>query len=131
MSRRYCDDYAEETLVEESEKEEKEANKTVEKEAKKSVGAGDVVLHPRLRQMLDRINADVKATKAFREIKKRGCDEAEVLTILFRFCGGSEVEIRGGLEAAVALRNDAIRLAEQLKQDAGAVKRIMSQRGCK
>jgi hypothetical protein len=122
MDRRYCDDYAEETLVEESEKEAKEVDKTV---AKESAGAGNVVLHPRLRQILDQINGDVEAGKAFREIKKRGCDEAELLTVLFRFCGGSEEEIRGGLDAAVAFKAEVERLAERLKQDADAVKKIM------
>ncbi len=89
-------------------------------------GAEKVVLHERLRQMQGRINRNPDALEALRTIKQRGCDEAEVLTLLFQFCGGTEEEVRKGLEDAVAFKVETERLGRQLKQDAEDVKRMLA-----
>jgi hypothetical protein len=80
-----------------------------------------------LGETLERINTDVEAGRALKKIVKgRGCDESELLDTLFAFCGGTEEQVRDGFNAAVAFKDEAIRLGKQLEDDAVAIKKLMA-----
>jgi hypothetical protein len=85
-------------------------------------------LHPRLQSLLDKINADPKASEALRTLTSKGVNAVDILTGLFSFCGGTENELRSGLkygrnfvrrlrQAVERLRED-VELVSQLRREA-------------
>ncbi len=80
-----------------------------------------------LRETLERINRDVKAGRALKQIvKQSACDEGEVLGALFAFCGGTEEQVRDGYNAAVAFKDEAIRLGKQLEDIEVAIRKLLA-----
>ena len=108
--------------MEESEKKEKEVNKTAEKSAKEAK-KGKRQWVTTVEQGLDCIKNDPVARATLVELRRSGFDEKKIAGCIVRYCGGKPEDAKAGLKAAKDCGEALAEAAKQLRTAANYVER--------